>query len=111
MGHPSEWCSPLHVVNKKTQGTEKDMRITIDPRDLNKSLLREYHPMTTFEDVTSRTHGAKYFTALHANSGYFQIELTEESRHQTTFNTPFGRYEYLRLQWEFLQPPEFINVL
>ena len=29
--------------------------------------------------------------------GYFQIKLSERSSMLTTFNTPFGRYRYLRL--------------
>ena len=106
VGEPTAWCSALHVVHKKSSGPEKDVRITIDPRDLNKALLREYHPMSTIEDVTTRTNNSKYFTVLDANMGYFQIELTKESQHLTTFNTPFGRYQYLRLPMGVSSAPE-----
>jgi hypothetical protein len=107
VGQPSPWCSALHVVPKKSSqpGKPVDVRITIDPQDLNRALLREYHPIMTFDDVTTRTHGSRFFTALDANMGYFQIELTEESRHLTTFNTPFGRYQYLRLPMGYFLSP------
>ena len=85
------------VVNKKSLGPQRDVRITIDPQDLNRALLREHHPMSTIEEITTRIDGSKCFTVLDANMGYFQIELTEESQALTTFNTPFGRYKYLRL--------------
>lgn len=32
-----------------------------------------------------------------ARSGYWAIKLTEKSSHLTTFNTPFGRYRFLRM--------------
>lgn len=103
VGVPTPWCSSLHIVTKKN-GT--DIRITIDPKDLNKALLREYHPMSTLEDVTTRTSGSQYFTVLDANSGYFQIELDSESSNLTAFNTPFGRYRYKRLPMGISPAPE-----
>ena len=108
VGEPTAWYSALHVVHKKSSGPEKDVRITIDPRDLNKALLREYHPMSTIEDVTTRTNNSKYFTVLDANMllGYFQIELTKESQYLTSFNTPFGRYQYLHLPMGVSSAPE-----
>ena len=39
----------------------------------------------------------KYFTKLDARSGYWAIKLSNQSSFLTTFNTPFGRYRYLRL--------------
>lgn len=103
VGEPTEWCNALHVVPKKTVG---DVRITIDPRDLNRALKREYHPLNTLEDVVTRTNGSKYFTVLDANMGYFQIALTHESQQLTAFNTPFGRYKYLRLPMGISVAPE-----
>ena len=50
------WCSNMHVVHKKgVSGTNTDVRITIDPQDLNKAVLRKYHPMTAFYDAITRT--------------------------------------------------------
>ena len=106
VGVPTAWCSALHVVTKKSSGPDKDVRITIDPKDLNRALLREYHPMCTIEEVTTRTDKSKFFTVLDANMGYFQIELSEESQHLTAFNTPFGRYRYLRLPMGVSSAPE-----
>ena len=41
--------------------------------------------------------GAKIFSKLDANHGYWQIPLDKSSQLLTTFNTPFGRYCYRRL--------------
>ena len=62
--------------------------------------------MSTIEEITTRTNGSKCFTVLDANMGYFQIELTKEFQALTTFNTPFGRYKYLRLPMGISVAPE-----
>ena len=54
---PYEWCSNLHVVPKKNG----DVRLTIDPRKLNKVIRREFHPMSTIKDIATRVHGSKMF--------------------------------------------------
>ena len=99
VGEPTPWCSALHVVPKKKSSTSNKMevRITRDHQHLNKALKREYHPITTIEDVLPRTNGSTVFTCLDANQGYFQIGLDSASQKLTTFNSPFGRYMYKRL--------------
>ena len=39
----------------------------------------------------------KFFTVVDALKGYHQVPLDEESAAMTTFSTPVGRYQYLRL--------------
>ena len=42
-------------------------------------------------------NGAKCFSILDARSGYWNIKLDQKSSLCTTFNSPFGRYRFLRL--------------
>lgn len=90
---PTEWVNSMVCVRKKNG----KVRICIDPTDLNKAILREHYPMNTIDEVATRLHGSKYFTTLDANMGYYQVKLSEKSSKLTTFNTPFGRYRYLRM--------------
>lgn len=90
---PTRWVNSMVCVRKKNGR----VRICIDPIDLNKAIMREHYPMRTIDDVATRLHGSKFFTTLDANMGYYQIKLAEESSLLTTFNTPFGRYRYLRM--------------
>jgi hypothetical protein len=106
VGIPTPWCSSLHTVLKKKTEGKTDVRITIDPKDLNRALLREFHPINTVEDVITRTSGSQFFTVLDANQGFFQIKLDEKSAHLTSFNTPFGRYFYKRLPMGISSAPE-----
>ena len=73
------------------------LRLCLDPKDLNKAVKREQYIMTTLDDITARLAGAKYFSILDARPGYWQIKLDEESSRLTTFNTPFGRYRFTRM--------------
>ena len=90
VGTPTPWCNSLHLVLKKNRSPEVDVRITIDPKDLNKAFQWEYHPINTIEKVITRFNGSKFFTALDANMGYLQLELDIESSLLTAFYTPFG---------------------
>jgi len=91
---PTEWVSSLVVVEKPKS---RKLRICLDPRNLNQAIKREHYQLPTIEDITTRMAGAKVFSKLDANHGYWQIPLDEESQLLTTFNTPFGRYCYLRM--------------
>ena len=72
---PTEWVNSM-VVAEKPNG---DLRVCLDPRDLNKAIKREYYQLPTFEEIASRLSGAKIFTKLDANKGYWQIPLDENS--------------------------------
>ena len=92
--HPTPWVSSMVVVRKKN--TER-VRICIDPTDLNTAIKREHFPMNNFDDVVTRLAGSKVFSTLDANMGYYQMKIDPDSSDLTTFNTPFGRYKYLRM--------------
>ena len=72
-------------------------KICIDPRDLNKAVKRQHFPLLTIEEVVSRIPNAKIFSKLDATSGFWQLQLDDQNSKLCTFNTPFGRYRYLRL--------------
>ncbi|XP_060077660.1 uncharacterized protein K02A2.6-like [Ylistrum balloti] len=66
-------------------------------------MKREHHPMKTIGDVISE---AKVFSVLDAKSGFLQIKLDKESSYLTTFNTPLGKYRWLRLPFGIKSAPE-----
>lgn len=93
MDEPTEWVNSI-VCAEKSNGK---LRICLDPRDLNKAIKREYYQLPTIEEITTRLAGAKIFSKLDANSGYWQIPLDPASQKLTTFNKPFGRYCFCRM--------------
>ncbi|UYV63592.1 K02A2.6-like, partial [Cordylochernes scorpioides] len=99
---PTEWCAPI-VLAGKPNGK---IRICVDLSRLNLSVERELHPLPVLEHELAQLNGAKIFSWLDANSGFWQIKLSEESQTLTTFITPFGRYKFKRLPIGISSAPE-----
>ena len=75
-----------------------DLRISLDPRPLNKAIKRLHHRLpTAAEEIISEMAGAQYFSKLDASSGYWQVKVDDESSDLLTFGTPFGWYCFKRL--------------
>ena len=67
------------VKEQNTPLSKNDVRICIDPRDLNKALKRRHYPMVTVEEVANGLSGAKSFMSLVACSGYWQFPVDDKS--------------------------------
>ena len=90
---PTDWVSSITYVHKP----DGSLRICLDPKDLNNNLKRAQQHIPTMEELTHRFANAKVFSKLDAKSGYWSIELDEDSQLLTTFNSPFGRFCFRRL--------------
>ena len=102
---PSEWCAAMVVVPKKSGA----IRICIDYRPLNEVVFREVHPLPKVDESLAQLSGAVVFSKLDANSGFWQIPLSEGSRYLTTFITPFGRYFFNKLPFGICSAPEYFQ--
>ena len=100
-----EWCAGM-VVAPKTNG---DVRICVDLTKLNKSVKRENFPLPRVEEILVTLEGSRVFSKMDANSGFWQIELEEESRRYTTFITPFGRFQFCKMPFGISAAPEFFQ--
>ena len=99
---PTQWVSSL-VCIEKPNGS---LRICLDPKDLNRGLQRSHHPMKTIEDILVDLKDAKVFSTFDAKNGFWHVVLDEESSYLTTFNTPHGRYRWLRMPFGISTAPE-----
>ena len=99
---PTEWCAGMVVVPK----ANGKVRICVDLTKLNESVCRERHILPSVEQTLAQIGGAKIFSKLDANSGFWQVELAKESAILTTFITPFGRFCFNRLPFGITSAPE-----
>ncbi|GBN94349.1 Uncharacterized protein K02A2.6 [Araneus ventricosus] len=98
----TDWVSPLVIVQKKNGA----FRVCLDPQNLNRAIKRPQYNLPTFEDITSKLAGAKYFSVLDAVSAFWQISLDEDSSHFCTFSSPFGKFKFLRMPYGIKCAPE-----
>jgi len=101
----TDWVNSM-VITKKKNG---ELRICMDPKDLNESIKREHYQIPTCEEIISEMSGASYLTTLDASQGFWQLKLDESSTRYCTFNTPFGRHCFLRLPFGIKSAPEIFH--
>ncbi|XP_061159755.1 uncharacterized protein K02A2.6-like [Syngnathus typhle] len=99
---PTEWCSGMVPVPTKSDS----VRICVDLTHLNEAVCREKYILPSVEQTLGSLTGAKVFSKLDANRGFWQVPLAPESAHYTTFITPFGRFHFNRLPFGIASAPE-----
>ena len=90
---------PTAWVNSMTYPMKPDgeLRPCLDPKDLNKAIMREHYKPPTLDEITHKLSGAQVFSKVDAYKGFWAKRLDYESSIKTTFNTHKGRYRYLRM--------------
>ena len=103
----SSLSAPIIVGPKGDEGKQ----LVIDYCTLNKVTRKFTRPMSKVEDIFSKLNGAKYFTTLDLCAGYHHILLDKSSIPKMAFNSPFGKYEYVKVQFELAQTPAYFQEL
>ena len=102
VNQPTSWCAGMVAIPKKSGA----IRICVDLKRLNQSVMREVHPLPKVDNTLTKLSGAKIFSKVDANSGFWQIPLSHKSHLQTTFITPFGCYYFYKLPFGISSAPE-----
>lgn len=89
----SPWGAPALLVQKP----DGSFRFVVDYRDLNKVTRVDPYPLPNIQETIAQLGSAKYFTVVDMASGYWQIEMDENDREKTAFNTPSGHYQWRRM--------------
>ena len=69
------------------------LRLCLDP----KAIERNQWYARSLDDILPELAQSKYFTIKDATSGFWHILLDFRSSLLTTFNTPWGKYRWLRM--------------
>ena len=102
---PTSWCAAMVVVPKESGA----VRICVDLKPLNESVLREVHPMPKVDTTLAQLAWAKVFSKLDANSGFWQIPSAKQSRVLTTFINPYSWFCFNKLPFGISSAPEIFQ--
>ncbi len=98
----SPWASPVVLVWKKDKG----LWICIDCCKLNAHTVSDSYTLPRMDEILTKLHGSRYFSALDLKWGYWQVPLAQAAREMTAFTVgPLGFYEFLHMPFELTNAP------
>jgi Reverse transcriptase (RNA-dependent DNA polymerase)/RNase H-like domain found in reverse transcriptase len=98
----SPWSSPIVLIPKP----DGSIRFCIDYRKLNAATEKDSSALPRIDDCLNSLGGARYFTTLDSNCGYWKIGVAPADRDKTTFTSHRGLYRFNRMPFELDSAPE-----
>lgn len=97
----SRYTSAVVLVKKKSGET----RMCVDYRGLNKLTARDNYPLPLIDDCLLYLCNKRYFSLLDLKAAFHQILMHLDSCKYTSFVTPMGQYEFLRMPYGLKNSP------
>ena len=89
----SPYASLVVMVKKK----DRNLRMCIDFRELNKKTVKNRYPIPRIDDLMDELHGAKFLLNIYLIFGYHQIRTREKDIPKTTFRCHYGHFEFVSM--------------
>ena len=90
---PTPWVSSVTFLRKPN----REVRVCLDPSNLNKAIIREHHKPMMVEEIAHELAGVTVYTKANALKAFLQIHLTHEASLLMMFNSHRGRLRFLRM--------------
>ena len=101
----TDWVHNLVLVRKPNG----KLCVCLDPRMINRALRFNVHNSLTFQDISSSIRGVKKISKIDANSGFWTLPMSQELQLLTTFNTPWGRFCFVKMPFGLNQAQYFFQ--
>ena len=85
-----KWLNSFVIIKKPNS----NLRVCLDPTDLNKHIIRSICNVRTLEEITDMLKGSMYFAVFDSTKSFFHVPLDHESKQLTVMLTPIGIYFY-----------------
>ena len=89
----SPWASPITMAPKK----DHTWRFCADYRALNAVTRKDHYPLPLIQDIFDQLEGAKIFSTLDLQTGFWQIPVAEKDREKTSFVCHRGSFQFVRM--------------
>ncbi|KAL2091743.1 hypothetical protein ACEWY4_011541 [Coilia grayii] len=86
----SPYAAPVVIIPRKVGKP----RFCVDYRRLNAITLPDAYPLPTIHEILESLAGATIFSTIDLNSGYWQVEMAEESQLKTAFVCSEGQFHF-----------------
>ena len=104
----SPWCNAVVLVRKK----DGSLRFCIDFCHLNAQTKKDAYPLPRMQETMESMVGARHFSCMDLKSGFWQVQMDEESRQYTTFMVgSMGMYEFLHMPYGLCNAPAMFQHL
>ena len=90
---PTPWVSSVTFPRKPNE----EVRVCLDPSNLNKAIIREHHKPKTVEEIAHELARATVYTKADALKAFLQIHFTHKASLLTMFNSHRGQLQFLRM--------------
>ena len=98
----SPWCNAVVLVRKK----DGSLRFCIDFRRLNARTKKDAYPLPCMQETMESMVGTRHFSCMDLKSGFWQVQMDEESRQYTAFTVgSMGVYEFLHMPYGLCNAP------
>ena len=93
----TEQVEPAPLVSSVTfpRKPNGEVRVCLDPSNLNKAIIREHHKPMTVEEIAHELAGATVYTKADALKAFLQIHLMHKASLLTMFNSHRGCLQFL----------------
>ena len=105
----SPWMAPAVFVRKKSG----EIRLCVDYRELNKKTTKDAYPLPLPDEVQDQLEGAKVFTTLDLQCGYWQMPVNSTDREKTAFcpGPGMGLFQFCRMPFGLAGAPSSFQQL
>ena len=104
----SPWCNAVVLVRKK----DGLLQFCIDFRRLNARTKKDAYPLPHMQETMESMVGARHFSCMDLKSGFWQVQMDEESRQYTAFTVgSMGVYEFLHMPHGLCNAPAMFQRL
>ena len=89
------------------------LRVCLDFRRYHSKTVRDAYFLANIEETLDHLHGAKWFSSLNLQSGYWQVEMEEEDKPKTAFclGSNLGFWERNRMPFGLTNAPATFQCL